>query len=142
MPIDPASLPEMQPEHAAEQLATRMGIEILKADLDEVVARMPVEGNRQPYGLLHGGANAVLAETVGSTLSALHSMPERFPVGLELACTHHRSATSGFVTGTARPLHVGRSTSTSEIVLVDDDGRRVCTAKLTCLHRDTRPHVS
>ncbi|WP_093340092.1 PaaI family thioesterase [Pseudonocardia ammonioxydans] len=132
----------MQPEHAAEQLATRMGIEILKADLDEVVARMPVEGNRQPYGLLHGGANAVLAETVGSTLSALHSMPERFPVGLELACTHHRSATSGFVTGTARPLHVGRSTSTSEIVLVDDDGRRVCTAKLTCLHRDTRPHVS
>ena len=142
MPIDPASLPEMQPEHAAEQLAARMGIEILKADLEEVVARMPVEGNRQPYGLLHGGANAVLAETVGSTLSALHSMPERFPVGLELACTHHRSATSGFVTGTARPLHVGRSTSTSEIVLVDDDGRRVCTAKLTCLHRDTRPHVS
>lgn len=142
MPIDPASLPEMQPEHAAEQLATRMGIEILKADLEEVVARMPVEGNRQPYGLLHGGANAVLAETVGSTLSALHAMPERFPVGLELACTHHRSATSGYVTGTARPLHVGRSTSTSEIVLVDDDGRRVCTAKLTCLHRDTRPHGS
>ena len=142
MPIDPASLPEMQPEHAAEQLAARMGIEILKADLEEVVARMPVEGNRQPYGLLHGGANAVLAETVGSTLSALHSMPERFPVGLELACTHHRSATAGFVTATARPLHVGRSTSTSEIVLVDDDGRRVCTAKLTCLHRDTRPHVS
>ncbi|MBP2367299.1 uncharacterized protein (TIGR00369 family) [Pseudonocardia parietis] len=142
MPIDPAALPEMHPEHAAEQLTSRMGIEILKASLDEVVGRMPVEGNRQPYGLLHGGANAVLAETVGSTLSALHAMPDRFPVGLELACTHHRSATAGYVTGTARPIHVGRSTSTTEIVLVDDDGRRVCTAKLTCLHRDTRPLVS
>ncbi|NWJ72192.1 hotdog fold thioesterase [Pseudonocardia sp. ICBG1122] len=118
-----------------------MGIEILKAGLDEVVGRMPVAGNRQPYGLLHGGASGVLAETLGSTLSALHALPERFPVGLELACTHHRSATSGWVTGTARPIHVGRSTSTTEIVLVDDDGRRVCTAKLTCLHRDTRPPV-
>ena len=142
MPIEPAQLPEMHPELAAEQLAGRMGIEILKAGPDEVVGRMPVEGNRQPYGLLHGGANGVLAETLGSTLSALHALPERFPVGLELACTHHRSATTGFVTGTARPIHVGRSTSTSEIVLADDDGRRVCTAKLTCLHRDTRPHVS
>lgn len=142
MPIDPAQLPEMHPELAAEQLATRMGVEILKASVDEVVGRMPVAGNRQPYGLLHGGANAVLAETLGSTLSALHALPERFPVGLELACTHHRSATSGYVTGTARPIHRGRSTSTSEIELVDDDGRRLCTAKLTCLHRDTQPPVS
>ncbi|MBC3191571.1 hotdog fold thioesterase [Pseudonocardia sp. C8] len=132
----------MQPQHALEQLTARMGIEILEAGPDAVVGRMPVEGNRQPYGLLHGGASAVLAETLGSVLSALHALPDRFPVGLELACTHHRSATTGSVTGTARPVHVGRSTSTSEIVLVDDDGRRVCTAKLTCLHRDTRPLVS
>ncbi len=141
MPITPDQLPELSSEHADEQLNDRMGIEILKAGLDEVVGRMPVAGNRQPYGLLHGGASGVLAETLGSTLSALHALPERFPVGLELACTHHRSATSGWVTGTARPIHVGRSTSTTEIVLVDDDGRRVCTAKLTCLHRDTRPPV-
>ncbi|MBN9789653.1 MULTISPECIES: PaaI family thioesterase [Pseudonocardia] len=141
MPITPDQLPELSSEHADEQLTDRMGIEILKADLDEVVGRMPVAGNRQPYGLLHGGASGVLAETLGSTLSAMHALPERFPVGLELACTHHRSATSGWVTGTARPIHVGRSTSTTEIVLVDDDGRRVCTAKLTCLHRDTRPPV-
>lgn len=142
MPIDAAQLPELSPEHATEQLADRLGIELLCTNADEVVGRMPVAGNRQPYGLLHGGANAVLAETLGSVLAALNALPERFPVGLELACTHHRSATAGHVTGTARPIHMGRSTSTSEIVLVDDDGRRVCTAKLTCLHRDTRPLVS
>ena len=122
-----------------EQLTDRMGIEFTSLTLDEVVARMPVEGNRQPFGLLHGGASAVLAETLGSTLSALHALPDRFPVGLELACTHHRSATEGWVTGVARPLHVGRSTSTSEIVITDEQGRRTCTAKLTCLHRDTQP---
>jgi len=141
VPIDPADLdslpgPRIDP---AELLSTRMGIEIVSMSLEEVVGRMPVAGNLQPFGLLHGGASAVLAESLGSTLSALHALPERFPVGLELACTHHRAATSGFVTGTARPLHVGRSTSTSEIVVVDEEGRRTCTAKLTCLHRDTRP---
>ncbi|MEJ3655318.1 hotdog fold thioesterase [Actinomycetes bacterium KLBMP 9759] len=138
MPIDPADL--TTPD-APEQLADRMGIELLKLTHDEVVGRMPVAGNRQPFGLLHGGASGVLAETLGSTLSALHALPERFPVGLELACTHHRSATEGFVTGVARPLHVGRSTSTTEIVITDEQGRRTCTAKLTCLHRDTRPTV-
>ncbi|MEN3267758.1 hotdog fold thioesterase [Pseudonocardia sp.] len=136
MPIDPADLPTFD---APEQLAELMGIEILKLSLDEVVGTMPVSGNRQPFGLLHGGANAVLAETLGSTLSALHALPDRFPVGLELSCTHHRSATEGLVTGAARPIHVGRSTSTTEIVITDAEGRRTCTAKLTCLHRETRP---
>jgi 1,4-dihydroxy-2-naphthoyl-CoA hydrolase len=139
VPIDASELPEMKPEMLAEQLAEKMGIEIVSRSLEEVVGRMPVAGNRQPYGLMHGGASGVLAETLGSTLSALHALPERFPVGLELACTHHRAATDGWVTGVARPLHVGRSTSTTEIVLTDDQGRRICTAKLTCLHRDTRP---
>lgn len=136
MPIDPAALPAMQTD---EQLTDRLGIELTTLSLDEVVGRMPVAGNRQPFGLLHGGASAVLAETLGSTLAALHALPDRFPVGLELSCTHHRSATEGWVTGTARPIHVGRSTSTSEIVIVDERGRRTCTAKLTCLHRDSRP---
>lgn len=136
MPIDPSVLPALS---TVEQLADRMGIALVRLSLDEVVGTLPVAGNRQPFGLLHGGASAVLAETLGSTLSALHAMPERFPVGLELACTHHRSATEGIVTGVARPIHVGRSTSTSEIVITDGDGRRVCTAKLTCLHRDTPP---
>lgn len=136
VPIDPAELTAMQ---AVEQLTDRMGIEFTSLTLDETVARMPVAGNRQPFGLLHGGASAVLAEALGSALSALHALPERFPVGLELACTHHRAATEGWVTGVARPIHVGRSTSTSEIVITDEQGRRTCTAKLTCLHRDTPP---
>lgn len=136
MPIDPA---ELALPDAPEQLPKLMGIEFVSLSLDEVVGTMPVAGNRQPFGLLHGGANAVLAETLGSTLSALHALPDRFPVGLELSCTHHRSATEGLVTGVARPLHVGRSTSTTEIVITDAEGRRTCTAKLTCLHRDTRP---
>jgi 1,4-dihydroxy-2-naphthoyl-CoA hydrolase len=129
--------PFVVPEHLrAEQLNDRMGIELLSWSRDEVVGRMPVAGNRQPYGLLHGGANAVLAETLGSVLAALNLPPDRSPVGLEISCTHHRGAGAGWVTGTARPVHVGRSTSTSEIVLVDDKGRRACTARLTCLHRD------
>lgn len=136
MPIEPDALPTPS---TAEQLADRMGIELVTLGLDRVVGRMPVAGNRQPFGLLHGGANAVLAETLGSTLSALHALPERFPVGLELTCTHHRSATADWVTGVATPLHVGRSTSTTAIVITDDDDRVTCTAKLTCLHRDTRP---
>ncbi|MBN9135773.1 MAG: efflux transporter outer membrane subunit, partial [Phyllobacterium sp.] len=91
---DPADLdslpgPRIDP---AELLSTRMGIEIVSMSLEEVVGRMPVAGNLQPFGLLHGGASAVLAESLGSTLSALHALPERFPVGLELACTHHRAA--------------------------------------------------
>jgi 1,4-dihydroxy-2-naphthoyl-CoA hydrolase len=139
VPIDPSELRSSHADMPSGQLNERMGIEVLSATLEEVRGRMPVAGNLQPYGLLHGGASGVLAETLGSTLAALHALPERFPVGLELACTHHRAATEGWVTGVARPLHVGRSTSTHEIVLTDDQGRRTCTAKLTCLHRDTKP---
>ncbi|MGI9001236.1 MAG: PaaI family thioesterase, partial [Pseudonocardia sp.] len=92
MAVDPQNL---SPVQHIEQLTDRMGIELVKFSLDEVIGTLPVTGNRQPYGLLHGGASAVLAETLGSTLSALHAMPERFPVGLELACTHHHSVTEG-----------------------------------------------
>src|SRR5438445_11180707 len=106
----------MPPELAAEQLADRMGIKILEASRDRVVGTMPVAGNRQPFGLLHGGASAVLVETLGSVLAAAHAMPQRFPVGLELSCTHHGSAEVGLVTGVATPVHVGRSTSTIDVV--------------------------
>lgn len=132
----PADGPFVVPAHLRDgQLNDRMGIELLYWSRDEVVGRMPVAGNLQPYGLLHGGANAVLAETLGSVLAGLNLPPEQSPVGLELSCTHHRAATEGWVTGTARPVHRGRSTSTSEIVIIDDHGRRTCTARLTCLHR-------
>jgi uncharacterized protein (TIGR00369 family) len=100
---------------------------------------MPVAGNTQPYGLLHGGASCVLAETLGSLGAALTAGPGRFAVGVEISATHHRAAASGSVTGVATRLHAGRSIASYEIVICDDQGRRVCTARLTCLLRDQVP---
>ncbi|GAA4860379.1 PaaI family thioesterase [Actinomycetospora straminea] len=134
-----AAVPDIEVQYPDEQLAARMGIEITAWDPDRVVGTMPVTGNRQPFGLLHGGANGVLAETLGSTAAALHGWPERMPVGLELSCTHHRSALDGKVTGVCTPLSVGRTIGTFEIVVSDDEGRRVCTAKLTCVYRSRPP---
>ncbi|MFI8234184.1 PaaI family thioesterase [Streptomyces sp. NPDC085900] len=123
---------------SAGHLGTRMGVEIVEASADRVVGTMPVEGNTQPYGLLHGGASAVLAETLGSVGSMLHGGSSKIAVGVDLNCTHHRGARSGMVTGVATPVHRGRSTATYEIVISDEEGRRVCTARLTCLLRDVR----
>ncbi|MBK3646639.1 MULTISPECIES: hotdog fold thioesterase [Streptomyces] len=123
---------------SAGHLGTRMGVEIVEASADRVVGTMPVEGNTQPYGLLHGGASAVLAETLGSVGSMLHGGSSKIAVGVDLNCTHHRGVRSGMVTGVATPVHRGRSTATYEIVISDEEGRRVCTARLTCLLRDVR----
>ncbi|MDV9172009.1 hotdog fold thioesterase [Streptomyces sp. W16] len=120
-------------------LGTRMGVEIVEASAERVVGTMPVEGNTQPYGLLHGGASAVLAETLGSLGSMLHGGSTKIAVGVDLNCTHHRGARSGLVTGVATPVHRGRSTATYEIVISDEEGRRVCSARLTCLLRDVKP---
>ncbi|NBE54189.1 PaaI family thioesterase [Streptomyces boluensis] len=124
---------------SAGHLGTRMGIEIIEAAPDRVVGTMPVEGNTQPYGLLHGGASAVLAETLGSIGSMLHGGAGKLAVGVDLNCTHHRGARSGLVTGVATPVHRGRSTATYEIVITDEQDKRVCTARLTCLLRDVAP---
>ncbi len=118
------------------ELAETMGIEVLEASAEHFVARMPVHGNRQPFGLLHGGANVVLAESVGSIAAALHAGPERVPVGIEVSASHHRSATSGHVTATASAISLGRTVASYEIVITDDEGNRTCTARLTCLLRD------
>ena len=120
------------------QLPAKMGIEFLEVTVERVVARMPVEGNRQPYGLLHGGASCVLAETLGSIGSALHAGAGRIAVGVDINATHHRSATEGFVTGVATPLHLGRSAATYQVVVSDDQDRRVCTARLTTMIREAR----
>ncbi|MDQ0580361.1 hotdog fold thioesterase [Streptomyces rishiriensis] len=123
---------------SAGHLGTRMGVDIVEASADRVVGTMPVEGNTQPYGLLHGGASAVLAETLGSVGAMLHGGSTKIAVGVDLNCTHHRGVRSGLVTGVATPVHQGRSTATYEIVISDPEGRRVCTARLTCLLRDVR----
>ena len=124
---------------SAGHLGTRMGVQIVEASAERVVGTMPVEGNTQPYGLLHGGASAVLAETLGSVGSMLHAGSSKIAVGVDLNCTHHRGVRSGLVTGVATPLHRGRSTATYEIVISDEQGRRVCSARLTCLLRDVNP---
>jgi uncharacterized protein (TIGR00369 family) len=113
-------------------LNERMGIRLVEASAERVVATMPVEGNTQPYGLLHGGASVVLAETLGSIGSALHAMPDRLSVGVDINATHHRSARSGTVTGTATALHLGRTSASYEVVVTDEEGRRLCTARITC----------
>ncbi|MEU5055679.1 PaaI family thioesterase [Streptomyces sp. NPDC057684] len=121
---------------SAGDLGTRMGVQIKEASPERVVGTMPVEGNTQPYGLLHGGASAVLAETLGSVGSMLHGGSTKIAVGVDLNCTHHRGARSGLVTGVATPVHRGRSTATYEIVITDEQDRRVCSARLTCLLKD------
>ena len=113
-------------------LNEKLGIELLEISPERVVATMPVEGNTQPYGLLHGGASVALAETLGSVGSALHAWPDKLSVGVDINATHHRSATSGTVTGVATATHLGRSMATYEIVITDGDGRRVCTSRITC----------
>jgi uncharacterized protein (TIGR00369 family) len=113
-----------------------MGIELVSASAERVVGRMPVAGNTQPYGLLHGGASCVLAESLGSIGSALHAGEGRIAVGVDINATHHRALTSGVVTGVATPVHRGRSSATYEIVISDEQDRRICTARLTCMLRD------
>jgi uncharacterized protein (TIGR00369 family) len=117
----------------AGSLLERMGIELLEASAERAVGTMPVDGNTQPYGLLHGGASVVLAETLGSYAAGLHAGPGRHAVGIEVGATHHRSARSGLVTGTATALHLGRTTASYEVVVVDSESRRLATARLTCM---------
>ena len=121
------------------QLATKLGIELKEIDPRRLVATMPVDGNRQPAGLLHGGASVALAETLGSIGTALHAGPGKLVVGVDINATHHRAAVSGLVTGTATPLHLGRGTATYEVIVTDEEGRRVCTSRITCLIRDPKP---
>jgi uncharacterized protein (TIGR00369 family) len=117
------------------ELASRCGIQVTGWDGTRLTGTMPVEGNRQPFGLLHGGASAVLAETLGSIHANLLGGPERVAVGIELNCTHHRSATSGTVTAVSAPLHAGRTLVTLQIAISDEAGRPVCTSRLTCMLR-------
>ncbi|THV40145.1 PaaI family thioesterase [Glycomyces buryatensis] len=121
---------------SAGELGERMDIKVTHAEPERIVATMKVEGNRQPYGLLHGGASAVIAETLGSVGSMLHAGPGRIAVGVDLNVTHHRAVRSGTVTGVATPIHLGRSTATYEIIVSDEEDRRICTARLTCHLRD------
>lgn len=123
----------------AAGLVERMQIQITAATPERAEGHMPVRGNTQPYGLLHGGASVVLAETLGSVAAALHAGPKRVAVGVDINATHHRAARSGSVHGVATPISRGGSVACYEIVITDDEGRRVCTSRLTCALRDRPP---
>lgn len=114
------------------RLNDKMGIQLVEVSRERVVATMPVEGNTQPMGLLHGGASVVLAETLGSIGSVIHGYPDKIAVGVDINATHHRSATSGIVTGVATPVHLGRTSTCFEVVITDEQGKRVCTSRITC----------
>jgi uncharacterized protein (TIGR00369 family) len=115
------------------RLNEKMGIELVEISADRVVATMPVEGNTQPYGLLHGGASVVLAETLGSVGSGLHAVGlGKMSVGVDINATHHRSARTGTVTGVATAVHLGRTSASYEVVITDERGKRVCTSRITC----------
>jgi 1,4-dihydroxy-2-naphthoyl-CoA hydrolase len=124
---------------ANDTLPGRMGIKILSASASQVVATMPVDGNIQPHGLLHGGASCVLAETIGSLGAYLHAGAGRAVVGIEISATHHRGVREGEVTAVATLLHGGRTLVSYDIGVTDAAGHRVCTARLTCLIRDQVP---
>ena len=135
---DQSSLSLSVPDFVAQmpqgmgRLNEKMGIELVEISAERVVATMPVEGNTQPYGLLHGGASVVLAETLGSVGSAIHGHPDRLSVGVDINATHHRAATAGTLTGVATAIHLGRSSTSYEVVITDDRDRRVCTSRITC----------
>ncbi|WP_035770841.1 hotdog fold thioesterase [Arthrobacter sp. Br18] len=133
----PPEMHEWLGGYGVGRLNVKMGITFLEMSAGRMVATMPVEGNEQVAGILHGGAHLVLAETLGSFAAGLHAGPGRQALGIEISATHHRSIASGTVTGTATALHLGRTLTTHEVVMTDDDGRRLSTARITNLIRDT-----
>jgi uncharacterized protein (TIGR00369 family) len=115
------------------ELDEKMGVRILEQSAERVVATMPVAGNRQSFGLLHGGASVAFAEALGSWAAVIHAGPGRSAVGLDINATHHRSARSGLVTGTATAIRLGRKVTSHEVVLTDEEGNRLCTVRITNL---------
>jgi uncharacterized protein (TIGR00369 family) len=114
-------------------LDKKMGIEIIEASPNRLVGTMPVEGNTQPIGLLHGGANVVLAESLGSIGTQLHAGPTKKIVGVDINATHHKSATSGIVTGVATAITLGKTLCSYQVEITNEKGERTCTARITCL---------
>ena len=117
-------------------LTTKMGVEYLELSAEHSVATMPVLGNTQVVGILHGGAHVVIAESLGSVSSAIHAGPGRLAMGIEINATHSRSIASGLVIATCDALVLGRTLCTHEIVMRDEEGRRLSTVRMTNILRD------
>ena len=128
--------PAWAPTDSISPLDDKLGITITDYDPERLVATMPVAGNEQPYGLLHGGATCALMETVGSWAAALHAGPDKQVVGIELNASYLRGATSGVVTAVCPPVRRGRTLATFLIEITDESGRPTATGRLTCLTKD------
>lgn len=116
-----------------------MGIEIVEESAQRVVATMPVSGNTQSFGMLHGGASLVLGEALGSWAAVIHaSTLGKTAVGLDISATHHRGARAGVVTGTATAIQLGKTVTSHEVVVTDETGTRLCTVRITNLIVDAR----
>jgi 1,4-dihydroxy-2-naphthoyl-CoA hydrolase len=135
MTTDPAAVARKL-EVGRNELDDRLGIQIVEASAERVVATMPVEGNTQVYGNLHGGASCVLAESVGSCAAAVQAGPGRMALGIELNVSHHRTVDAGVLTAVARKASAGRTLATYDVVITDERERRICTARVTSLLRD------
>jgi uncharacterized protein (TIGR00369 family) len=129
----PTPRPDWLPESLPNPLDDKLGIHVTDWDPDRLVATMPVEGNEQPFGLLHGGATCALAETIGSMAAAVAAGPDRQVVGIELNVSYLRAATSGVVTAVCTPVRRGRTLATFLIQMSDDQGRPTASARLTCM---------
>lgn len=119
-------------------LADKMGIQLVELSAERAVATMPVEGNTQPIGLVHGGAYVVLGESLGSTSANVHAHPNGFAVGIEINATHHKSATKGVVTGTCTAIKLGKTLTSHEIKVTDEDGELLSTIRITNLIRQKK----
>lgn len=117
-------------------LAEKMGMRFLEFSRERCVATLPVQGNTQPVGLMHGGAYVVLGESLGSMAANFCAGPGRLAVGVDINATHTRSATEGIVTGVCTPVHLGRSLTVHEIAVSDEQGRRLSTVRITNMIRD------
>ena len=121
------------------ELDEKMGVKIVEESVQRVVATMPVEGNRQSFGLLHGGASLAVGEAVGSWAAVKHaSTLDKTAVGVDVSATHHKSAREGLVTITATPIHLGGTVTTHEVVISNAAGERLCTLRITNLLLDRK----
>lgn len=121
----------------SDSLMSKLGLEWIEASGERVVARIPVEGNTQPYGLFHGGASAALAETLASVGAWLVDTT-KVTMGIEIKVNHLRAAAAGWVTGTGTPLHVGKSIQVWEVRLTDDEDRLTAFSTVTIAVREPR----
>ena len=124
-------------KNSSVNMDKHLGIEVTEIGDDYIIAKMPVlEKTKQPYGILHGGASCVLAESIGSIAAGLSmDSTKKYPVGIEINANHISSPTKGFVHAKAVPVHIGGSTSVWNIDITDDAGKRVCYSRFTAMHK-------